>query len=479
MAEQFKLSKKAFISLVVVILGTFMSSLSSNIVTPALPSIIANFNINASDAQWLTTVFLLVMGIMVPVTAYLIARFSTKKLFCASMLCFAIGTALAAWSPAFAVLLLGRVIQSIGTGILVPLVTTIVLWMFPKEKRGSAMGTIGLIVGVAPIVGPAISGWVTDMWGWRAMFTSIIPLAVIDIILALFFLENQNTPKKASLDKISLILSTVGFFAILYAFGSVSTLGWTNPFVIASIAVGLIAVIYMFKRQTKLEEPFLDVRTLKSVPFLVGTILGMLVYAALMFSGVLVPIFLQNVSGFSATETGLILMPGSIVMAVMNPVSGIILDKKGPRYLSIIGFALMVIGTVFFGVCDEHSPAALFCTMFSLRAAGISLILMPLTTWGMNTLDNAILAHATAINNTLRQVAGSLGTAVFVTIYSVVTQNVSSLGAIPAQTYGFHVTFLSSGILIVVGLILSIIFVDNKKKPKNANALSGESAAVN
>ncbi|MBQ3379655.1 MAG: multidrug efflux MFS transporter [Clostridia bacterium] len=467
MAEKFKLTKKMFISLVVVIIGSFMSSLSSTIVTPALPSIISTFDITAADAGWLTTVYLLVMGIMVPVTAYLITRFSTKLLFCISMVCFAVGTALAAISPAFWVLIAGRVVQSLGSGILVPLVTTMILWMFPKERRGGAMGTIGLIVGAAPIVGPALSGWMTDMWGWRSIFAAIIPIAVIDIVLALFFLENQTTPRKASLDKLSLLLSTVGFFAVLYAFGSVSNMGWTNPIVIICTIVGVIAVIAMFRRQTRLSEPFLDVRTLKSVPFLIGTILSMIVFAALLFAGVLIPIFLQNVSGYSATQSGLIQVPGAAVMAAMNPISGIILDKKGPRGLSIAGFTFMVIGTIFFVVCTPQTHVALICTMFSLRAVGIAFILMPLTTWGMNSLENKVLAHATAINNTLRQVAGSLGTAVFVTVYSISTQNSMALGPIDAQMHGFHVAFLSSMILMIVGLVLCLIFVkDNRGKKK-------------
>ncbi len=463
MADQFKLTRKMFISLVVVILGSFMSSLSSTVVTPALPSIISTFDITAADAQWLTTVFLLVMGIMVPVTAYLITRFSTKLLFCISMVCFGVGTALAAISPAYWVLIAGRVVQSMGSGILVPLVTTMILWMFPRERRGGAMGTIGLIIGAAPVLGPALSGWMTDTWGWRSIFAAIIPIAVIDIVLALFFLENQTTPRKASLDKLSLVLSTVGFFAILYAFGSVSNLGWTNPIVLICTVVGVIAVIVMFRRQTTLSEPFLDVTTLKSVPFLVGTILSMIVFAALLFAGVLIPIFLQNVSGYTATQSGLIQVPGAIVMSVMNPISGIILDKRGPRALSITGFVFMVIGTIFFVFCTPQTHVAIICIMFSLRAVGIAFILMPLTTWGMNSLDNAVLAHATAINNTLRQVAGSLGTAVFVTVYSISTQNAMSMGPIDAQMHGFHVAFLSSMVLMVLGLVLCIIFVDSKK----------------
>jgi len=475
MSEPFKLSRKTYFSLAVVILGTFMSSMASTIITPALPHIIADFGITASDAQWLTTIFLLVMGIMVPVTAYLIARFSTKLLFCASMLCFGIGTTFAAFAPSFTLVLTGRVIQSIGSGILVPLITTIMLWTFPKEKRGSAMGMIGLIIGVAPVIGPALSGWVTDMWGWRSMFTSIIPIAIIDIILAIFFLTNQDTPQqKVPLDLPSLILSTVGFFAILYAFGSVSTLGWTNPIIIGSIVVGFILVVLLFKRQLKLEHPFLDVRTLRSVPFLIGTIIAMLVYAALMFAGILIPIYLQNIAGFTATHTGFILMPGSIVIAALGPISGMILDKHGPRTMSIIGFILIIIGTLFYGICDENSSVILICTMFSLRSAGIALLMMPLTTWGMNSLENAVLAHATAINNTLRQAAGSIGSAMFISLYSMIAANSASMGVMESQLHAFHVTFLSSGLFPVIGLILCIIFVDRKKKKKLAQAEAAE-----
>ncbi|MBR2742093.1 MAG: multidrug efflux MFS transporter [Clostridia bacterium] len=476
MAQDFKLSRKMFISLVVVIIGTFMSSLSSTIVTPALPSIISTFGITAADAQWLTTVYLLVMGIMVPVTAYLITCFSTKLLFCISMVCFAAGTALAAISPAFWVLIAGRVVQSVGSGILIPLVTTMILWMFPKERRGGAMGTIGLIVGAAPIVGPALSGWMTDMWGWRSIFAAIIPIAVIDIVLALFFLENQTTPRKATLDKLSLLLSTVGFFSILYAFGSVSNLGWTNPIVLVCTVVGIVCVVVMFRRQKKLSEPFLDVSTLKSVPFLIGTILSMIVFAALLFAGVLIPIFLQNVSGYTATQSGLIQVPAAVVMAAMNPVSGMILDKKGPRGLGIAGFACMIVGTIFFIFCTPESHVAMICTMFSLRAVGIAFILMPLTTWGMNSLDNAVLAHATAINNTLRQVAGSLGTAIFVTVYSISTHNAMAQGPIDAQMHGFHVAFSSSMILMIAGLVLCIIFVHNDKYKKKLPGGEGAGA---
>lgn len=456
------LSKQQVVMLVIMIFGTFVTVLNQTVVTPAQPSIMAEMGIDASTVQWLTTGFTLVNAIMIPVTAYLTDKHSTKILYIVSMGIFAVGSLLAGIAPNFAVLLVGRLLQAAGAGILMPMVMTVLMLTFPVERRGSAMGIFGIVIAFAPAIGPSVSGLVIDNYGWRVLFYAITILIAVVVVISFFVLKKtESLNPKAQLDKISVVLSTVGFGALLYGFSTIGSVGLNVTDGIITL-VGLVVLVLFFHRQVKMEQPMLNVRVLKNRRFLIGTVIGMIVQASLLAAGVLMPIYLQSYMGYSATVSGLVLMPGAILMGIMNPFAGRLFDKYGPRVLSIIGLVVLTISTLGFATLSSTTDVVWLTIIYTIRMFSLSLVNMPITTWAMNALDNKVLNHGTSVNNTLRQVSGSLGTALLVSIDTFVTGTASgSMSPVEAGILGVNAAFVAAVVLSAVALLLTILFVKN------------------
>ncbi len=454
------LSRKTIAMLVVLILGTFITVLNQTLITPALPSIMEEMSINASTAQWLTTGFTLVNAIMIPITAFFIDRFSIRGLFAVAMGIFAVGSAMAGWGANFGVLIVGRLIQAAGAGILMPMVMTVLMWTFPVERRGSAMGLFGIVIAFAPAIGPTVAGVVVDNASWHILFFGVAALALIIAIIAVFLIDNkEDANKHATLDILSVILSTIGFGALLYGLSAIGSDG-VSVIAFVAIAVGAVGIVLFFFRQLRLDDPMLQVRVLKTRKFLIATIVCMLVQGSLMVGSILMPIYLQTLMGYSATITGLVMMPGAIITGIMSPIAGRLFDRYGPRMLSLIGLSLLCLVTLGFAFLGKNTPLAYIIVVYSFRMFSITLVNMPITTWGMNALDTKLINHGTSVNNTLRQVAGSMGTAIIVSVYSIaVGVNTASMGEIDASFTGINVAFGVSLVLTVAGLILAIIFV--------------------
>lgn len=456
------LSRQQIVMLVIMVFGTFVTVLNQTVVTPAQPSIMAEMGIDASTVQWLTTGFTLVNAIMIPVTAYLTDKHSTKILYIISLCIFAIGSLMAGMAPNFAVLLIGRLLQAAGAGILMPMVMTVLMITFPVERRGSAMGIFGIVIAFAPAVGPSVAGLVIDSFGWRILFYAIATLIVVVILISVFALRKSKPfNPSAHLDKLSVILSTVGFGALLYGFSTIGSVGLNVSDGIITL-VGIVVLVLFFRRQLKMEQPMLNVRVLANRRFLVGTVIGMIVQASLLAAGVLMPIYLQSYMGYSATVSGLVIMPGAILMGVMNPFAGRLFDKYGPRVLSIIGLTILTISTVGFATLSSTTDVVWVTIIYTVRMFSLSLVNMPITTWAMNALDNKVLNHGTSVNNTLRQVSGSLGTALLVSIDTFVTGSASgSMTPVEAGIAGVNAAFMAAVALSAVALILTIVFVKN------------------
>lgn len=471
-----KLSRKQWIMLVVLVAGTFVTVLNQTVVTPALPSIMEEMSVTQATAQWLTTGFTLVNAIMIPITAYLQDRFSTRKLFVFSMGLFALGTLVAAVSVNFPMLLGGRLLQAAGAGILMPVTMTVLMLIFPVERRGSAMGLFGLVIAFAPAIGPTVAGIMIDAFSWRIMFYVVAALAVVIIALSLFLIDDRrpDNNSETSLEPLSLALSTLGFGLLLYGFSVLGNEGLA-PIPVATTLIGAVGVVWFFIRQTHLEHPMLRVTVLKNRRFLVGTIIAMLVQASLLAAGILMPIYIQTLRGFSATVSGLVLMPGALVTAVMNPVAGRLFDKHGPRKLALVGMSLLAITTLGFAVLDLNSSMAYIVIIYTVRMFSMTLVNMPITTWGMNALDNKVMNHGTSVNNTLRQVAGSLGTALVISVSTAVQNATAATSGVAQGTmYGINAAFLVSTILCVAGLIMTIVLVKDQPGDEAASDESGE-----
>lgn len=459
--------KKNLPLLIVLLSGAFITILNQTLLATALPPIMKDLNIGESTVQWLQSIFMLVNGIMIPITAFLIGKFTTRRLFLTAMSIFALGTLVAAVSPNFSVLLIGRVLQGAGAGIMMPLLQTILFLLFPIEQRGKAMGYFGLVIAFAPAIGPTLSGYLVDQFPWRSVFYVVLPFALFNIIAAYFLLKNVTKTTDPKMDYLSVVLSTFGFGGLLYGFSIAGTTSWLHANVLISLIVGAISLVWFILRQLNLKEPILEFRVFKYGVFTMATSLGMIVFASMIGTTVILPLFMQTMLGFSAFHSGLMLLPGAIVMGVMNPVTGTLFDKYGAKWLLLTGFVILTITTFVFANLTEETTFAYLATLNAIRMFGISMVMMPSTTLGLNELPNRLISHGTAMNNTFRQMSGSIGTAVLVTV--MVTTEINN-GTVAGQIHGVNMSFFIAGWISVVGLILAILIKDPSKRNREVKA---------
>lgn len=417
--------KPPYLMIGILFIGAFVSFLNNSLLNVALPSIMIDLGIDDySTVQWLATGYMLVSGILVPASAFLLTRFTNRSLFITSMAIFTIGTAMAAFAPNFGMLLTGRMVQAAGASAMGPLLMNVMLISFPREKRGTAMGVFGLVMITAPAIGPTLSGYIVEYHDWRVLFEMILPLAIISLVLSIWKLDNimpQN--KEAQLDYLSVVLSCLGFGGLLYGFSSASSDGWTGTWVLSTLIVGGISLIAFIVRQLKMEKPLLDLRVYKYPMFALGSVIA-IVNSVAMFSGmILTPAYVQSVRGISPLDSGLMMLPGAIVMGIMSPITGRLFDKFGPRILAMIGLIITAVSTYMLANLQLDTSYGHIILIYSLRMFGMSMVMMPIMTNGLNQVPTRLNPHGTAINNTAQQVAGSIGTAILVTIMNSVTRS--------------------------------------------------------
>jgi len=463
--------------LTVLILGCFLSTLNQTLLNVALSNLMDVFSVSATTVQWLSTGFMLVNGVLVPITAYLMKRFSTRQLFISSMLFLLLGSIFCAVAPNFATLLIGRMIQAIGAGIIMPLLMSIVMVIFPPEKRGSMMGLIGLAIIFAPAIAPTLAGFVIDYYSWRWLFIGIIPFVVIIIFMAMKYLINVSETAKPKLDVLSVILSTIGFGLILYGFSNAGSHGWDDKVVIASILVGIMTTAIFCLRQIKSDDPLLNLSVFNNKLFTLTSIINIIVTMMMYADMILLPIYLQNGRGFTALDAGLLLLPGALVNAFMSPVTGKMYDRFGAKPLFIIGLIFVIPSMwVVTDLTETTAYSFLIIRTIFLRI-GLSFITMPLNTASLNALPKTLVTHGTAVNNTLRQIAGAIGSAVVITIFTAQTTNHAKtlLTETPnataegirtlASILGSSDAYYFMTILAIIAFVLTL-FVPSKNKLK-------------
>ncbi|MEN1966631.1 DHA2 family efflux MFS transporter permease subunit [Lentibacillus sp. N15] len=420
----------------VMLLGAFAAILNQTLLNVAVPKIMEDFDVSASTAQWLTTAYMLVNGVLIPVTAFLMRAYPTRKIFITAMSLFAAGTILCSFSPTFFVLLLGRIIQASGAGMLMPLLMNVFLTIFPPEKRGAAMGTVGIVIMFAPAIGPTLSGWIVEHYSWRVLFYVVLPFAIVDIILAYFLLKNVLKLTFPKIDISGIILSTVAFGGILYGFSEAGNDGWSSAKVILSFVIGGIALLLFIWRELVAEEPMLELRVFKYNMFTLSSLIRLIAVMAMFSAMLLIPIYMQTIRGYTALESGLLLLPGAILMGIFQPITGILFDKIGARPLALIGLALTVWTTWELHDLSATTSFRFIMIIYALRMVGLAGVMMPIMTAGLNQLPQRLNAHGTAMANTLQQVAGSIGTAVMVSIYTAQTK--THMGTISNQMTSEH-----------------------------------------
>ncbi len=404
--------------MVVLLLGAFVTILNQTLLNVAIPHLMTAFNENADTIQWLSTAYMLTNGVLIPLSAYLIGTFTTRQLFISSMVSFTVGSFICSIAPTFSVLLIGRIIQAVGTGVIMPLLMTVALNLFPPETRGRSMGVIGIAMIFAPALGPTISGWIVEDYSWRLLFWIVIPIAVIDIVLAVFYLRNATDRTSPRADWLGLVTSVVGFGALLYGFSKAGSKGWHDSEVVTSLLVGVVFLILFILREVTAKEPLLRLEVFRYPMFTLSTIVSCVVNMAMFGAMILLPIYIQNIRGYTPLEAGLLLMPGSILIGIMSPVAGALFDRIGPRPLVLFGLAVTIVTTWEFANLTDSTTYGHVMWLYTLRMFGMSFIMMTVMTAGLNQLPRALNSHGTAAANTARTVAASLGTAIMVSIMS-------------------------------------------------------------
>ncbi len=402
--------------LLVMILGAFLATLNQTVMSVAIPKLIHEFGITAATAQWLTTGYMLVNGVLIPITAFLMQRFSTRQLFQASMWIFLIGTLVSAVATDFSVLLAGRLIQAAGAGIIMPLLMNVILAIFPPDNRGAAMGMVGLAIIFAPAIGPVLTGYMLENYSWKVMFYGMLPFVVLVILIGMIYLKNVSEKTATALDSLSVVLSTIGFGSTLYGFSRAASLGWSSAEVLSTIAAGVLSLILFTWRQLVSRQPLLDLRAFKYGMFSLTTLINIAITMVMYADMMLLPLYLQNVRGYSALDSGLLMLPGAIVMGVLMPVTGKLFDRFGAKWLAVAGMIITIGTTLGFVDLTDKTTYMYLLLLSTGRRIGMALLMMPIQTAGLNQLPAKLHAHGTAISNTIRQVAGAVGTSLLVTI---------------------------------------------------------------
>lgn len=447
------------------IIGAFFAILNETLLNIALTTLKDTFHISLTTVQWMATGFMLVMGIVTPISAVLLQWFSTRQLFIGTMIVFTLGTSICAIAPTFPILLTGRLIQAIGTGLLIPVIFNVFLLVFPPHRRGKIMGIVGLVFMFAPAIGPTLSGVIVAYLGWRYLFIIVIPFALFSIVFAYKYLVNVSEVTKPKVDILSLVYSTIGFGGIVYGFSSSGQTeqGFLHPNAFIPIVLGTIALIVFSIRQLKLEEPLMDLRVFKYPMYTHAVIMFLIIIMAMFASEIILPIYMQGPLALDPATAGFVLLPGAILSGLMSPIMGSLFDKFGPKVM-MLPATLVLSGTMFMmSKLNMETPFWMIIIGYILLMLSVSAIMMPAETNGLNQLPKKMYPHGTAIMTTLQPVAGAIGVSVFVSIMSTRQNSLLSKAATPnnpetinqAMVSGVELVYFISFVIAVIALILS------------------------
>ncbi|AIC91535.1 MDR family MFS transporter [Bifidobacterium coryneforme] len=459
-----KLTHEAFISLSILTAITFLGNFTQLQLASALPTIVHEFGISLTTGQWLTSVFQLVMGVMVPLTGFLTKRFSTREIVITSMTIFTLGSLLSWQSQTFALVLLGRILEAVGTGTMWPVLQITVFSIYPLSKRGMAMGTVGLAMSVAPAIGPTLGGWQTDANGWRSIFLTLSICGAMALILSICGLRNfgeRDTSVKA--DFFSVALSIFGFGGLMFGFTNIENYPITSLMTWPFLIVGLAGIVWFVLRQLHHTSPLLNLRVLKIRNFTVGTIIASMSFFAFSSVTVILPMYIQTDRGYSATMSGLVMLPGAIGTAIAQFLGGRLLDRWGARPVALTGCSVLCLGTVALSMVGSGTWIGLVSICQFVRQIGMGFTLMPLTTWSLNNLAPKDVSAGSAVTNTARQIAGAVGAPILVIVMdSITTLRHSALGGGPSTQIASNIFGIQWALrisaLICLGMVLLVYF---------------------
>lgn len=419
MAETSK--RETYVLFAVVVLACALGSLTQTVMNSMLGGVEADFGVTAAVGQWLTTIYMLMMGITVPAVTYMSQRFSTRGLVVISLVLFIVGGLMAFVAPTFLVLVLARVLQAIAAGITLPLLQAIAMTRFPKSQVGTAMGIAGIAMGFAPNIGPLIGGALVDTLGWRSFYVMLVVFSAVLLVVTYAGVGRGEAPAGGSavLELVSLLLSTLGFGGVLLGFSNAANMSFSSPLVWVPCIIGIVCLVLFLQRQRRIEHPLISLRIFDYACYRASFVAQNLLYACFMGITLIVPLCVQGLMGMTALEAGIVFVPSTILAIFINPAAGVLMDKVGARPVCVGGCVLLVVGAVAMVFVSADTPLWLLTVMQMVRGMGVSFTIGPLCTWGLKGLPYDITMDGSAFFTAVRQACASIGTALMVLVIEV------------------------------------------------------------
>lgn len=442
----------------IVVLACALGSLTQTVMNSMLGGVRADFGVDASVGQWLTTIYMLALGITVPAVTFFSQKLSMRNVVFLALFLYLAGGAIDLVAPTFWVLVAGRVLQAVGAGITLPVLQSIAMMRFPKGQNGTAMGIAGIAMGFAPNIGPLIGGALVDSWGWRSFFVLFIVVVVVLVAACAVLVEREDAPQRdARFEAVSFLYSTLGFGGLLLAFSNAASTAIASPLVWVPAVVGVACLVLFVVRQKRIEHPLISMDIFKSAHFRASFVAQNCLFASFMGITLIVPLYVQGLLGESAIEAGLVFVPATILAVIVNPLAGILSDKIGVRPVAIVAALLLTAGAVSMAFMDENTPLWAVTLMQTVRGMGVSALIGPLNSWGMGGLPGKIMMDASAFFAAVRQACASLGTAIMVLAITALSASAGA-GALEAQV-AYQVAFGISAVLAACVLAVAIVKV--------------------
>ncbi|MEG0504642.1 MAG: DHA2 family efflux MFS transporter permease subunit [Raoultibacter sp.] len=428
----------------VMLAGAF-GNLSQTAVNAMMPAILGEFSVDVGLGQWLTTSYMLVLGVTVPVATFFARRFSARRHVFIALGFFFAGALLACTASNFWALLLGRVCQAISAGLLMPLMQTIAMTKFPHDRRATAMGIAGIAMGFAPNIGPTIGGAMVFSFGWRSFFYLLLMVVLVLALATAVLVERGSASNnKAKLDVVSLSLSTLGFGGLLLAFSNASSFSLTSSFIWVPLALGAIFLAFFVRRQKRVDDPLINMAIFDSKQFFAGFMALNFLHASFMGVTLVIPLYIEGLCGGSSLDAGIVLLPGTVAALLLNPIAGVLVDRIGVRPVVMVSGFLLVVGSISMVFLDENTPLFVTMALQAIRAFGVSGLMSPLIAWSLADLPRAIVTDGSSFCIAVRQACASLGTSAMVFIITVA----SAMTVTPAL--GYQLAFAFSAVFAVL-----------------------------
>ena len=460
--REIKDGQRAMIFLCLVVSG-ISSSVLSTAMTTALPGVVEYFGISTSVGQWITSSYSLVMGMIMPLTAFLITRFPTKRLYLTGIGAFIAGLLVSIFAGDFALMMVGRVLQACGNGVLMTAAQVVIMTIYPIKKRGTMMGTYGLATTAAPVVAPTIAGLMIDAFGWKSIFYVSLVIMILSFIISCIVFEDVLELQDKKFDVVSFVESIVAFGGVTLGIGNLSTFGILSIEVGVPLLLGAVVCVFFVTRQCRLEKPFLDVKILVNRNYAVSVISSMVLYLVMMGSSVMMPLYVQSVMGYSAVVSGLVTLPGSLATALVSPFAGKLYDEIGIKKVFVAGAAALVISNMGMFFLSMETPLWIAAALNVIRNISIGSLMMPLLTWGTSNVHPTKMADASSLLTSLRTIAGSIGSAVFVGIMTMVAASSAESYGDNAMMHGMNMSFFWMAVGAAVLLLIAFFAVREKR----------------